>query len=173
MYKKLIDAEEIKIEEEKYAAKKKKFESELAQYLADGRKIGAELSSDALKDKKKFEAMLEKFFDSFTRIRYSEDYGTGLFFRRELFENGDYSWHAFLNLAGGEKKGTKERKQILHFFYRFNKEGEREEKLIFPFISVQKDKDSERISFLWRIFETTVKNGKRSGYVFFIPYGEK
>ena len=173
MYKKLIDAEEIRIEEKKYADKKNKFEKDAAKYLADGRKIGANLSIDALKDKKKFEAMLEKFFDSFTRIRYSEDYGTGLFFRKELFENGDYSWHAFLNLAGGEKKGAKERKQFLHFFYRFNKEGSKEEKLIFPFISVQKDKDFEKTSFLWRVFEKTVKNGKTSGYVFFIPYGEK
>ena len=173
MYKKLIDAEEIRMEEQKYLNKKNTFEKDAAKYLADGRKIGAELSIDALKDKKKFDAMLEKFFDSFTRIRYSEDYGTGFFFRKELFENGDYSWHAFLNLAGGEKKGTKERTQFLHFFYRHNKDGVKEEKLIFPFISIQKDKDFEKTSFLWRVFEKTVKEGRTSGHIFFIPYGEK
>ena len=172
-YKKLIDLEEIKMAEEKYSSNRKKYKKLLATYLADGKKIGAELSEEALKEDKKFHATLEKFFDSFTRIRYSEDYGSGFFYRKQLFENGDYSWHAFLNLAGGEKKGTKERKQFLHFFYRFNKDGDKEEKLVFPFISIQKDKDFEKTSFMWRIFEKTVKNGKTSGYIFFIPYGEK
>ena len=91
---------------------------------------------------------------------------------KELFSNGDFRWHTFLYLAGGEKKGEREKTQVLHFFYRFNKEGAKEEKLIFPFISLQKDENFERTSFLWRVYEKTVKNGKTSGHILFIPFGE-
>lgn len=171
-YRKLIDEEEIKLLEKKYTERNRKYRKNLASYLADGKKIGASLREEALKDEKKFHAMLEKFFTSFTRIRYSEDIGSGIFFRKERFENGDHSWRAFLLLAGGEKKGAREKTQILHFFYRYNKEGVKEEKLIFPFISIQKDKDYERISFLWRLYERTIKNGRTSGHIFFIPYGK-
>lgn len=171
-YRKLIDEEEIKILEKKYAGKMKKYQKNLASYLADGKKMGASLREDALKDEKKFHAMLEEFFAAFTRIRYSEDFGSGLFFRKELFENGDHSWRVFLFLAGGEKKGAREKTQFLHFFYRFNKEGDKEEKLIFPFITIQKDKGYKKISFLWRFYERTVKNGRTSGHILFIPYGK-
>ncbi|MBP5182738.1 MAG: hypothetical protein J6331_06905, partial [Lentisphaeria bacterium] len=171
-YKKLIDEEEIRILEKSYSSEDGKYSSLLKKFLADGKKLGAKFSPEDFKDEKKFQTMLEKFFDDFTVIRYSEDYGSGLFYRKELFSNGDFRWHTFFYLAGGEKKGEQEKTQVLHFFYRFNKEGAKEEKLIFPFISLQKDENFERTSFLWRVYEKTVKNGKTSGHIFFIPFGE-
>ena len=121
---------------------------------------------------KEFDNSLEQLLERCTDIRYSEDFGSGLFFRKELAANGDNRWHTFCYLASGEKNGKTESAQVLQFLYRYNREGEREEKLIFPFISIQKDKNFERVSFLWRLFETHRKDGKKGGYIFFIPYGD-
>ena len=68
-------------------------------------------------------------------------------------------------------RGDREKAQILQFFYRRNREGEREEKVIFPFIAVRREKDFHSASFLWRFWETHESPRGRGGYIFFFPWG--
>ena len=75
-------------------------------------------------------------------------------------------------MAGGEKDGDKESLHVLHFLYRNRTEGNRMEKLIFPFIAIQKDGNDSKVSFFGRIYQKSVINGKTSGYLFFIPFGK-
>ncbi|MBP5640002.1 MAG: hypothetical protein J6X55_11020 [Victivallales bacterium] len=116
--------------------------------------------------------LMMKIIEKCTTVRSYEDYGTGLFFHRETYENGDGSWSFLFGLAGGRKQGDTEQTQVLQFLYRYTQNGRQSEKLIFPFISVQKDGDNVRRSFLWRLWQHNIKDGKSGGYFFFIPYGD-
>ena len=168
--KKAVAVEEVRLQRETFNKEADKFNKEFETWRKKAKSLGFDFSLDTLE--KKFDASLEQLLERCTEVRYSEDFGSGLFFRKELAANGDNRWHAFLYLASGEKNGSTESAQVLQFLYRYTRAGEREEKLIFPFISIQKNKDSERFSFLWRLFETHSKNGKKGGYIFFIPWGE-
>ena len=106
-------------------------------------------------------------------MRRYEDIGNGLFFRKEKFYNGDYRWHLLGILAGGEKTGDRESSHILHLLYRYRREGQRREKVYFPFITSVEDGEDSHFSFLWRVFSLTRRNGKTGGHIFFFPYGEE
>ena len=85
----------------------------------------------------------------------------------------DYEWDILFYLARGKKEGDREQTRILEWLYRRNKEGNRENTLIFPFVSIQKEGNRERCSFLWRLLSFEYKNDKlSSGYIFFIPWGK-
>ena len=115
--------------------------------------------------------LLEIYAPGGTVLRRSkEDIGSGLFFRKEYFYNGDSKWRLLLNIAGGEKNGSKENTHVLYLIYRNRRDGNKQEKLIFPFISIQKEGENSRVSFLGRIYQKSVVNGKSSGYIFFIPF---
>ena len=47
------------------------------------------------------------------------------------------------------------------------------EKICFPFISVREDEHGSRVSFMGRIWQRTVRDGRTGGYICFIPYGER
>ena len=47
------------------------------------------------------------------------------------------------------------------------------EKLYFPFVSIREDGPDRRFSFLGRVYQKTVRNGRTGGYILFIPFGER
>ncbi len=172
--KKLICYEELKIEEKKLAENTEKFQKEVDDAFALAGKIGLKLENKSdLTDRDKAALLREKLVADFSELRYYEDIGNGLFFRKEKNHNGDYNWHFMHILAGGEKQGDKESTHILHLLYRYRKEGKRSEKIFFPFISSVQDGDNSRFSFLWRVFSLSKRDGKTGGYIFFIPFGSE
>ncbi|MBR2911347.1 MAG: hypothetical protein IKC05_07025, partial [Lentisphaeria bacterium] len=169
--KKLVDSEEIRIEKEKFDKLNKEFTGKVALWSKKAAGFGVRFDRTPL-DEKNFNTALEKFLEKTTDIRFSEDYGSGIFFRKELAENGDYKWHIFAYLASGSRQGKREKTQILHFLYRSNKDGDREEKIIFPFVTIRKNKGHSSKSFLWRMWETHETPSGKGGYIFFIPWGQ-
>lgn len=172
--KKLICYEELKIEEKKLADETEKFQKKVDAAFALAAKIGLKVENKSdLTDRAKADELRKKLVADFSELRYYEDIGNGLFFRKEKNHNGDHNWHFCHILAGGEKQGDKESMHILHLLYRYRKEGRRSETICFPFISSVKDGDDSRVSFLWRVFSLSKKNGKRGGHIFFIPFGSE
>ncbi|MBR1951295.1 MAG: hypothetical protein IKA32_01870 [Lentisphaeria bacterium] len=169
--KKLVDSEEIRIEKEKFDKLNKEFTGKVALWSKKAAGFGVRFDRTTL-DEKNFNTALEKFLEKTTDIRFSEDYGSGIFFRKELAENGDYKWHIFAYLASGSRQGKREKTQILHFLYRSSKDGDREEKIIFPFVTIRKNKGHSSKSFLWRMWETHETPSGKGGYIFFIPWGQ-
>ena len=169
--KKLIRYEELKIEKEKLAKQERIYSQKVADALALARKIGFALDEKSFTDNEKADRLRKELVEKYSDLRYYEDIGNGLFFRKEKNSNGDYNWHFCHILAGGEKRGEKESTHILHLLYRYRKEGKRSEMICFPFISSVRDGEDSSTSFLWRLFSLSKKNGKRGGYIFFIPFG--
>lgn len=171
--KKLIRYEELKIERTKLTADEAKFNTKIGKALANAEKIGFKLDRETLENKEKADAARSELVEKYTELRFYEDIGNGLFFRKEKNSNGDYNWHFCHILAGGEKNGDRESTNILHLLYRYRKEGSRSEKIFFPFVSVVEDGEDSRVSFLWRVFSLSKRNGKTGGYIFFIPFGDE
>ena len=169
--KKMVDSEEIRIEKEKFDKLEKEFNSKVTLWSKKAAEFGVRFDRTTL-DEKYFNAALEKFLEKTTDVRYSEDFGSGIFFRKELAENQDCKWHILAYLASGSKQGKREKTQILHFLYRSSKDGEREEKIIFPFITIRKSKDHSSSSFLWRMWEIHETPSGKGGNIFFIPWGK-
>jgi len=106
-----------------------------------------------------------------SELRGCDDYGS-YFLRREVHSNGDGNWRLLFGLlAGGEKINDTEKTHVLYYLYRYTRKGDKSEKLIFPFITVQKDGGSVRRSFMWRVWSLEKKNGKIGGYFLFVPFG--
>ncbi len=171
--KKLIRYEELKIERQKLERKEKQYAENVSTALKIAEEIGFTADKSVFADRKKADDARKKLVNDYCELRYYEDIGNGLFFRKEKDSNGDYNWHFMHILAGGEKQGDKESMHILHLLYRYRKEGRRSETICFPFISSVKDGDDSRVSFLWRVFSLSKKNGKRGGHIFFIPFGSE
>ncbi|MBR7107243.1 MAG: hypothetical protein IKC89_02385 [Lentisphaeria bacterium] len=169
-YEKLIALEKLKEHRTALDAEWQKFNTLIAQTREKSRGVNFTFTVSDWADKKQLDSTLKSFYERTTAIREKSDIGNGIFFRREDYYNGDWKWNLFLGIAGGEKDGKKESSHILHFLYRNRIEGDRQEKLIFPFISIQKDGKNSKTSFLGRIWQKSVINGKVSGYIFFIPF---
>ena len=169
--KKMVDAEEIRLQREKWNKEEKKFLADLDVWVKDAKKLGMTFSRATL-GKQNLDTALETLLEKHAETRFSEDFGSGLFYRKELDENGDFDWHILLYLASGSRKGVREKVQVLQFFYRRTREGEREEKVIFPFIAVRRNGDSRSASFLWRVWESHESPRGRGGYFLFFPWGE-
>ncbi|MBP5638448.1 MAG: hypothetical protein J6X55_03155, partial [Victivallales bacterium] len=173
----LLEIEYIKQDQALLDAQKLTYETKLQSFRADLAKLGFDYSDELFADdqivaKTRCDKLMLDIINKCTTIRSYEDYGTGFFWHREIYENGDGYWSLLFGLAGGRKQGDTEQTQVLQFLYRFTRDGQRSEKLIFPFISVQKDGDNVRSSFLWRLWEQHKQNGKSGGHFFFIPYGD-
>ena len=113
---------------------------------------------------------VNRLLKDYTELRWKEDIGNGIFFRKEKFYNGDYNWRLLWILANGEKVGTMESTNVMHLLYRYRRDGDRSETLFFPFISIQKDGADSKVSFLWRFFQLKEEKGKIGGYFLFIPF---
>ena len=170
-YEKMIALEKLKIRRQKIDKDWKSFKDGIAETAALADKVNFKFNVSNWANKEQLDKVLSDFYAATADVREKSDIGNGLFFRKENYYNGDWKWHLFLNIAGGEKDGSKESLHILHFLYRSRTDGERSEKLIFPFISIQKDGRNSKVSFLGRIWQKSVIDGKSSGYIFFIPFG--
>lgn len=171
-YKKLIRLEELKAEEENLVKREKKLNDTRREVQEKASQLGVNIPDRAFSNRKESEKEVEKLLEKLSVTRWKEDIGNGLFFRKENFYNGNYHWHFCHILAGGSKSGDKESTHILHLLYRFRKESDRSETIVFPFISHVKEGESERTSFLWRLFSIGKRNGKTGGHILFIPFGE-
>ncbi|MBQ9088078.1 MAG: hypothetical protein IJY46_04775 [Lentisphaeria bacterium] len=168
---KLLTLEKLKQRRSALDNDQQKFNKLIADAKTMGKQVNFTFSVSNWADKKQLDSALRDLYTRTTAIREKSDIGNGLFFRRENYYNGDWQWKLLLGLAGGEKDGKKESSHVLHFLYRNRTEGDRQEKLIFPFISIQKDGKNSKTSFLGRIYQKSVINGKTSGYILFIPFG--
>ena len=171
-YEKMIELEKLKLRRQEIDKDWKNFKKEIAKVRKNAEKVNFKFEVSNWADKKQLDNVMKELYAQTTAVREKSDIGNGLFFRKENFYNGDWKWRLFLNIAGGEKDGDKESSHILHFLYRKRTDGQRMEKLIFPFISIQKDGDNNKTSFLGRIYQKSVIDGKTSGYIFFIPFGK-
>ena len=169
-YRNLIREEEIRIEQEKLDQRKLKYNTDFKNFSNQMKQLQLTVSEKDLDSADSVKRILEEMVTKYTELRTFEEYGNGIFFRKEICANGNMSWRVFLGLAGGRKEGSLEEKHILHFFYRYRSQGDKSEELIFPFISVQKDGKDSRISFLWKLWMREVKDGKVNGSILFIPY---
>ena len=95
-----------------------------------------------------------------------------LFYRSDRGK-GFHQWRFMWFLLHGAKAPEKEHFSVLEFLYRYRREGKRTSLLCFPFITVNKDEKSSEWSFLYRLFRFRNEGNKRSGYIFFIPFGQK
>ena len=170
--KKLIRYEELKIDREKLT----KEEAAYRKKVSDALKIAASLKlkpgTATFGDSDAAAKAADELIAACTELRSYEDIGNGLFFRKEKFHNGDHRWHFLHIFAGGEKSGEKESSHILHLLYRYRREGQRSETVFFPFVSMVRDGENSRFSFLWRVFSLSKRDGKTGGHILFIPFGE-
>lgn len=171
--RKLLNLEEMRLEQVKLKKDQAKLKSEINMLLDLGKKLDFPVPETALYSKKEANALADKLFERFAELRAVEDYGNSLFYRKELYCNGDYNYRLLFGLAAGEKKGEKEDERILGFLYRYRKDKDKSEKIIFPFITSQTQGKDYQYSFLWRLYEKHSFNGKVGGHILFIPYGEK
>ena len=169
-YRRMIRIEEEKIKSEKLAGDLFKYREKLNTTRKDAKSFGVTFTDKDVKDYKAMLEVVKKLFEKNTEVRAKSDIGNGLFFRKEKYYNGDYKWHLLGILANGEKDGAMEYTQVLHFLYRHRQEGNRSETVYFPFVAIRRDGADSRFSFMGRIFEKTVRNGKTSGYILGIPY---
>ncbi|MBR2344943.1 MAG: hypothetical protein IKA71_04070 [Lentisphaeria bacterium] len=170
--KKLIRYEELKIQTEKLHQRESAYMRDVNRAVEIAGKIGLKLDAATIGNKKSAEAAADRLLADYTELRFKEDIGNGLFFRREAFYNGDYNWHFLGIIAGGAKNGARESSHILHLLYRYRKEGNRSEKIIFPFISVVQDGDDSRFSVLWRVFSLSKRGSMISGHILFVSFGK-
>lgn len=172
-YKKLIRLEELKIEQEKLAERQKENQRTIQKVKQSAAELGLKLEDADFADRSAAKKAAKRLLDHTAELRWKEDIGNGIFFRKEKFYNGDHNWHFCHILAGGSKNGSKESTHILHLLYRSRKDGNRSETIFFPFISHVKEGSSERTSFLWKVFSIGKRSGKTGGYILFIPFGER
>ena len=172
LYRKLLAAEQSRVELGRLEKRKLSIRADAVKLAETGRKIGFSFLPETLLagDKKTVEFLLGELFTKYAELRSQEDFGSGLFYRKELFNNGDFHWKLLGFLAGGEKNGNREHCHVLQFLYRFSRDGSKMEKVYFPFVSIREDGTSRRFSFLGRIWQKTVKDGRASGYFLFIPF---
>ena len=154
---------ELDKKQEKLLQKQQELQKKAAEF-------GLPLDRKVFSDPELNRQTLNTLFDRFTEERSREIYGSWFFFRRENFHNGDCRWHILYWLAQGEKKGEIENSHVLYFLYRYRQDGSRKETIFFPFVSIREDETGSRFSFLGRVYQKTVKNGRTSGYFLFIPF---
>ena len=70
------------------------------------------------------------------------------------------------------REGDRSDLRILGFFYREKHDGESSEYLYPPFLSVKRSPGRTHWSFLYRVFSWRNDNGRRSGHILFIPWGD-
>ena len=164
---------ELEVQEENWQKDQQKLQTQFQELQILAEKLDMRLTDSELQQQDVRRKFLRKMLETHAVLREKEDIGSGFFFRRENFWNGDYHWRLFCGLAGGMKKGDCETEHILHFLYRKRQENDRSEVIFFPFVSIQEDGARRRVSFLGRIWQrTTGSDGAAYGYCCFIPFGE-
>ena len=170
--RKQLKLAELRRDLKQLAEEERARDNEYARMRGEAKELGFELAAKFPEKKEQIDAALEKLFDAAAELHSQSDAGSGFFYRRENYHNGDWNWRFCGILAGGEKQGDREHSHVLQFLYRYRRDGKRTEKIYFPFVSIREDEHGSRTSFMGRVWQKTVKDGKSGGYIFFIPYGE-
>lgn len=83
---------------------------------------------------------------------------------------GIWNWDGLI----GTSSNTKEETSSVNFLlYKSETKKDITRRNIFPFITLDSGKNSSDFSFLYKVFETHRKNGKKGGHFFFIPWGNQ
>ena len=106
------------------------------------------------------------------RIRECTVRSTGSWFARYKSTENASRWDIGWILAEGSTSGDREELRILRYLYRYRRSGSRSETLL-PFFSLQEEGKNRRVSFFWRLWESRTVDGKSSGHICFIPFGEQ
>jgi len=170
-YEQQIEFERIRREREKLNAEKSKQQELLKEAQTRAQRLNFALPENFSDSDQALNEAVAALFAQCAERREYRDYGGGIFFRKELFYNGDYKWHWIGLLAGGEKRGDYEKTHILQLLYRHIRQGNTEETLCFPFIFSRKSGEDTQFSFMWRLLNIEKKQGKSGGHILFIPYG--
>ena len=169
-YEKCIKEEKSKIAAEKIRKREQEVAAKWSLMKSTAAKIKFNISEADVANSKASVDAVNRLLKDYTELRWKEDIGNGFFFRKEKFYNGDYNWRLLGFIAGGEKVGSKENTNVLHLLYRYRQDGKRSETLFFPFVSIVKDGEDSKFSFLWRVFQLKKEKGKTGGYFLFIPF---
>lgn len=87
-------------------------------------------------------------------------------------KSSKFRFPAIFNLRGLIEVSKDEEKSKVNFLlYSHEKTEKSVRRDIFPFITWDSGENESGFSFLWRVFETHNRNGKKGGHIFFIPYG--
>ncbi len=70
-----------------------------------------------------------------------------------------------------KREGDRSRFSFLKYAYRRERDGDKINRDIFPFIQWDSGPDEKKVSFLWRLFNYQRKGAMRGGHVLFIPWG--
>lgn len=169
-YRKCIRQEEMKILAEEIRKREREYQAKWSLVQTTAKRIKFQISEKDIANYSAAVNAVNRLLKDYTELRWKEDIGNGIFFRKEKFYNGDYNWRLLWILANGEKVGTKESTNVMHLLYRYRRDGDRSETLFFPFISIQKDGADSKVSFFWRFFQLKEEKGKIGGYFLFIPF---
>ena len=172
LYEKMLECERARHRLNETERMNRKRREELAGLAVKAEKIGFRFDPEILAQggPEAARTLVEKLLAEYTELRRQEDHGCAFFYQKKIRYNGDFSWHLLGVLAGGEKNGNRETCHVLQFLYRFSRDRDKVEKIYFPFVSIREDGADRRFSFLGRVYQKTVKNGKNSGYFLFIPF---
>jgi len=146
---------------------------------------------ELIKDEWKFPMLLPLAQKETTKNGYNTSVLYGAIFDHEV--NGDKTTgDILLCLADWEKSPTtsrfrfpaifnlrglvdisedEEKSKVNLLLYSHEKTEKHVRRDIFPFITWDSGENESGFSFLWRVFETHNRNGKKGGHIFFIPYG--
>lgn len=123
-----------------------------------------------MEEEKELQTCMESLYGE--RIRECAVRSAGTWFAGyESTENAS-RWDVGWILAEGSSSGDREELSILRYLYRYRRDGNRSETLL-PFFSLQKEGQNRRVSFFWRLWECRTVDGKSSGHICFIPFGER
>jgi hypothetical protein len=93
----------------------------------------------------------------------------------ETNESSSFRFPAFFDWNGLVHKSKTKAKSEGDFLYLYSYEETptSTKRDIFPGIGWDTGKDESGFSFLWRVFETHERKGKKGGHIFFIPWGDQ
>ena len=123
-----------------------------------------------LEEEKELQTCMESLYGE--RIRECTVRSTGSWFARYKSTENASRWDIGWILAEGSTSGDREELRILRYLYRYRRSGSRSETLL-PFFSLQEEGKNRRVSFFWRLWESRTVDGKSSGHICFIPFGEQ
>ncbi len=170
--RKELRVEELKEQTNKYLERNEKNMETFQKLIADFAKYDIQLDFNYEQiTQENVQAFIQKFREDMTEIKNYKSCGSLFFWHTSETSDGNSEWSVLFNLASSNKTPKTEKTQVLHSFYRYTREGDKSEEIIFPFITIQRDGKNTKKSFCWRLWQRTEKDGQVGGYLFFIPYG--
>ena len=131
--------------------------------------LGLAIATSDMNSAEALQTCLNSLYGERIRECGVREYGTWLFDVRRT--ESASRWNAAWILADGFASDDREEVRILRYLYRYRRDGEKSETLL-PFFSLQRNGGDRRVSLFWRLWECRTVNGKTSGHICFIPFGD-